>query len=529
MAQAGPERRSAKLERHVQGSEAGGGVIRPEPPPTEPVPLPVATRVLYGVGSMADGAVLQIGGLLLLYYNQVVGLSAQLASLALAVCVFVDAFWDPLVGQFSDNLRSPLGRRHPLLYLSVPLVGLSVVLVWSPPHGLSQPALFAYLLATALFARLSYSFYSVPAGALAPELAPAYHDRTRLLGYRWLLGTVGGAIAAVLIYGVFLRATPQYPLGQLNPAGYRPLAVVIAALMSSAILVCAVGTQARARTMYRPPARRLDLASASREISATLKNRNFAVAVTAGVVAATASSLTTGLSIYFGTYFWALPATNILILILVGMTSTPIAVTLAPLLSLRFGKRNACMAFFFASVVTANAPIVLRLIGYFPANGSAALLPLLTANGVVTGVFGSSGFILVTSMIADIVEEAQVKTGRRSEGLLFAADGLLNKVVSGFATVLPGLLLAYVGFPRVANPATLDPSIMRHLALIYLPIVVGLSTLSIWCWRYYRIDAASHARNLIAVGLAGATDETAVESGDLPIVAGQPDAAGRIA
>ena len=464
--------------------------------------LPFPTRVLYGVGSMADGASLQLAGLLLLYYNQVVGLSAQLASLALAVCVTVDAFWEPLVGQVSDSLRWRLGRRHPLMYLSAPLIALSVILLWSPPRGLSQQALFAYLLFASLFGRLSFSLYTVPSGALAPELAPQYHDRTRLLGYRWMLGTLGGAIAAVLIYAVFLHATPRYPLGQLNPDGYRPLAWSLASLMFASIVISTLGTQGRVRTLHRPVARSLDLARAAREMAATLKNRNFAVAVIAGIIAGTSTSLYSGLTIYFGTYFWNLPATNILILILVGMTSTPIAVTLAPLLSARFGKRNACMALFFASVVTANAPIVLRLLGLFPANGSPALVPLLAANGVLTGVLSTGGFILVTSMIADIVEEVQVQTGRRSEGLLFAADGLLNKVVSGLATVLPGLLLVFVHFPRGANPATLDPSIMRHLAYIYVPITAGLSTVSIWCWRFYRIDAASHARNLVAVGLS---------------------------
>ncbi|MGH6955216.1 MAG: MFS transporter, partial [Caulobacteraceae bacterium] len=335
---------------------------------------------------MADGANLQVGGLLLLYYNQVIGLSAQLASLALAICVFVDAFWDPLVGQFSDNLRSARGRRHPLLYLSILPIGLSVILLWTPPKGLSQEALFFYLLATALFGRMAYSFYSVPSGALAPELAPDYHDRTRLLGYRWLLGTVGGAITAVLVYGVFLRKTAQYPLGQLNPAGYPPLALCVALIMMVAIAVCALGTQARARAMYRPPNRPMGLAASAREVASTLKNRNFAVAVIAGVVAATSSSLVAGLNIYFGTYFWGLASSSLLVLTLFSMTSTPIAVTVAPLISKPMGKRNACMTLFFASVITANGPIVARLAGVFPANDSPLLLPLLTAFAVVTGV-----------------------------------------------------------------------------------------------------------------------------------------------
>ena len=465
-------------------------------------PLPFRTRFLYGVGSISDGANGHLAGLLLLFYNQVVGLSAWWASLALAICVGVDAFWDPLLGQFSDTLRSPLGRRHPLIYLSAPLVAVSIILLWSPPHGLSQIQLFAYMLATALFARLSYSFFSVPAGALAPELAPGYHDRTRLIGYRYNLGMVGGVIAAFLIYGVFLHQTPKYPLGQLNPAGYPPLAMCLAVLMAVSILVSAFGTQARAKALHRPPARQLSAIALLREVAATLNNHNFAVAVIAGVIAATYGGLFGGLTVYFSTFFWNLPASNILILTLVPMISTPVASVVAPWLSRPLGKRDACITLFFASVVTTAGPVLLRLLGFFPPNGSPLLVPLLAANQVVGGVFGTGGFILVTSMINDIVEEVQVKTGRRSEGLLVAADGLLNKVVSAFAAFLPGLLLVLVGLPPKANPATLDPAIMRHLAWIYVPFTAGLSSLSIFCWRFYRIDAAAHARNLAAVGLA---------------------------
>ncbi len=470
-------------------------------------PIPFRTRIFYGVGSMASGAILQLAGLLLLFYNQVVGLSAQLASLALAICVTLDAFWDPLVGQFSDNLRTPWGRRHPLMYLSALPVGISLALLFMPPHGLSQWQLFAYLLGTVMAVRLSVSLYDVPSGALAPELAPDYHDRTALLGYRWLLGTLGGAIAAVLAYGIFLRKTPAYPLGQLNPAGYPPLALCVAALMVASILISALGTHGQIKRLHRPPVRHPGLATVAREVAGTIGNHNFKVAVVAGVVAAISTSLSGGLAIYFSTYFWRLPSSSVLLLVLTGLISTPLAVWIAPLVSRRWGKRNACMTLFFASVVTANAPIVLRLAGAFPVNGAPILLPLLIADLVLTGVLGTGGFILVTSMIADIVEEVQVQTGRRSEGLLFAADALLNKVVSGFATILPGLLLALVGFPAVANAASLDPAIMRRLAMICVPITASLSIASIYCWRYYRIDAAAHDRNLAAIQASLASRE----------------------
>lgn len=482
----------------------------------QPHRLGLASSLLYGVGAMANGANLQImGGLLLLYYNQVVGLPAHLVSLALGVSVMIDACWDPLIGRFSDRLRTPWGRRHPLMYVSAAPIALAFILLWAPPAGLTHGQLFAYLLSLILIVRLAMSFYEVPSGALAPELAPEYHARTALIGYRWLLGTVGGAIAAILAYGVFLRQTPEFPLGQLNPAGYPPLAISVAALMAASILISTVGTHRYIPLLHKPVANKQTLGAAVREVASTLKNWNFAVALVAGSIGATSTALFSGLSVYFGTYFWNLPAGNILLLVLTGLISSPIAVATATALSRRWGKRRSCMTLFFCSVLTANGPIVLRLLDAFPANGSPLLMPLLIANSILGGIFGTGGFILVTSMIADIVEEVQVKTGRRSEGLLFSADSLLTKIVSGFATVLPGLLLAAVSFPEGARPATLDPEVMRRLAYIYVPVTSGLSILSIACWRFYRIDASTHARNLAEIG-AAANAERFIETETSP-------------
>ncbi|WP_309644414.1 MFS transporter [Phenylobacterium sp.] len=470
------------------------------PKAVHPPKLGLGTKLLYGVGSMANGATLQImGGLLLLYYNQVLGLPAQWVSLALGISVLIDAFWDPLIGQFSDKLRTPWGRRHPLMYASAIPVAVAFALLWMPPAGLSHSQLFTYLLVGILSVRLAASFYEVPSGALAPELAPDYHDRTVLIGFRWLLGTVGAAVAAVLAYGIFLRATPEFPQGQLNPAGYPPMALSVAALIAASILVSTLGTHHRIPGLHKPVARKISLRETLGEVAATLNNWNFGVAVVAGVVSATSLALYTGLTIYFIIYFWELPSSSTLLIVLMGLISAPIAAAVAPPLSRLWGKRRACMTLFFASVVTTNGPITLRLLDLFPENGSPMLLPILLANAVLGGVFGTGGFILVTSMIADIVEESQVKTGRRSEGLLFSADSLLNKIVSGFATVLPGLLLAFVGFPTGVTPANLDPEIMRRLAYIYVPITVTLSLLSIATWRFYRIDASAHEANLAAL------------------------------
>jgi len=100
--------------------------------------VPQSTKLLYGLGSVAFGAKGQLLGLLLLFYNQLMGMPAALVSLALAISLTIDALWDPMVGQVSDNLRTPWGRRHPLMYASAIPLAISWLLLWHPPTGWSH-------------------------------------------------------------------------------------------------------------------------------------------------------------------------------------------------------------------------------------------------------------------------------------------------------------------------------------------------------------------------------------------------------
>ena len=121
---------------------------------------------------------------------------------------------------------------------------------------------------------------------------------------------------------------------------------------------------------------------------------------------------------------------------------------------------------------------------------------ILLADLSVVVFFGTSGSIIVTSMVADIVEEAELRTGRRSEGLLLAADTFLKKLSAGMASAVPGLLLALVGFPPHADPATLNPEVMRRLALFSLPLWVALGLAATGVLLFYRIDRRTHEANL---------------------------------
>src|SRR5947209_9958043 len=129
--------------------------------------LDLPTKLFYGFGSVAFGV--KDNGfsyLLLLFYNQVMGLPATLVGLALMIALVFDAVVDPMIGQFSDNLRTRWGRRHPLMYAAALPMALLYVALWNPPHWDHQ-RLFYYLVAMAILIRGVVSFYEVPSSALA--------------------------------------------------------------------------------------------------------------------------------------------------------------------------------------------------------------------------------------------------------------------------------------------------------------------------------------------------------------------------
>ena len=232
------------------------------------------------------------------------------------------------------------------------------------------------------------------------------------------------------------------------------------------------------------------------ELRETMRNRSFLVLFAAGVFFAMASGLAATLGIYFNTFFWELGTDQMSVLALVNFVSAAIAFVATPTLSRRLGKRSAAILVSLAVIVIGPLPISLRLLGWFPPNGSPAVLPILAAWNTVVVAFFIVSSILVSSMIADVVEDNEVVTGRRAEGVLFAANAFVQKAVSGIGIFASSLLLTAVGFPRGAQPGAVDPAVVRSLGLVYAPLFVAIYGLGIACVAAYRIDRASHEANL---------------------------------
>ncbi len=466
------------------------------PAPPRAAPLDAATKWFYGAGSISFGV--KDNGfsyLLLLFYNQVVGLPAKTVGLAILIALLWDAFLDPLVGQVSDNWRSRLGRRHPFMYAAALPVAVSYLALWNPPAW-SQQALFFYLLGVAIVIRTFISFYEVPSSALAAELSSGYDERTVLLSYRYFFGWVGGLTLNYLAFAVFFVPDAAHKVGQLNPAGYARYGLTAAVVMFVAILVSAAGTHKRIPTLRQPPQRRPSPAQLAREMVATLSNRSFLALMLAGIATAMAAGLVASLNNYFNTFFWQFTARQISWFTLGVYLSAILALVAAPRLAMRFGKRPVAMTLLVCSVVVGVGPLLLRVAGLFPPNHSTALFAIILCTSIVSTAFGIGSATMVSAMIADVVDASELETGRRSEGLFFAAAAFVQKSVSGFGILGATFVIDLIHLNPKADPATIPAEVTRNLALVYAPTIVGLYSLSLLLLLGYRITRQTHEETL---------------------------------
>lgn len=130
---------------------------------TEPRRLTVVTMMSFGIGEAAGAFKNMAWGVLLLFYcQQVVGIEAYVVGLAIAISVIMDAVTDPLIGTWSDRIRSRWGRRHPMLLASALPLAVSFVLLFAPPEGMSDLQGFLWLTTFGVLVRASYTFYSIP-------------------------------------------------------------------------------------------------------------------------------------------------------------------------------------------------------------------------------------------------------------------------------------------------------------------------------------------------------------------------------
>ncbi len=461
----------------------------------------LSTRLYYGFGSVAYGA--KQNGLsyfLLIYYNQVLGLPSQLVGLILLAALLLDAVSDPLMGYMSDNWHSRWGRRHPFMYAAAVPVAVAYFYLWNPPSDLTSWELFSWGLTFTVIVRLIITAYETPSTALVAELTDDYQERTTMLSFRYMFGWFGGAGMAIFSYLFLLTPNETYPVGQLNPAGYQMMGLVGAGVILFSILVSSLGLHRNIPHLKAPPARRpFSVRRIFGEIFETLSNRSFLAIFTAAIFMAIATGISTSLTLYIMTYFWEFRADQLGYLTILNLVSALLALGFTPFVSNMFGKKRAAIIVALLAFTILPLPVFLRLLGWFPENGTDLLFIVFGGFFVMDITLIISASILLASMVADLAEDSEITTGRRSEGLFFAAQTFAQKSLVGVGVMVSTVLLAFIGFPEKAVVGELPDELVRNLGLAYGFALLFIYTFAIMFLLRYKIDEDRHQRNLDAL------------------------------
>lgn len=462
------------------------------------------SMLAYGFGAVAYG-VKDAGfqTFLLLFYNQVIGLPAVQVGAAIMAALILDAMIDPAIGAASDRTRSRWGRRHPWMYASAIPIAVGWLLLWNPPE-LPHAAMLGWVFATAVVVRTAVSAYEVPSVALTPELTADYDERTRIMAYRYLFGWAGGLAMLVAAYTLFLVPGDGQPNGLLNREGYGTFAAVGVAAMAGAILISALGTHHEIARLPRPEIEKTTVGQAFRELIETVRNRAFALLMLAGLCAYSAQGIGFALSNYLYTFVWLFPTSAFMWLGLILFAGVLAAFFVAPRVAARWGKRKAAATFMLAAPVLLGLPYWLRLAGWFPAPGDPAMLPALFSIYAVNTACSVSAFMLGASMMADVVEQSEARTGRRSEGVFFAGSFFVQKCTGGIGIGLAGLILWIAGFPDGATPGQVPEATVDRLTIVFTLCYLALGWGAAWFYAHFPFGKAEHDARIAAGAAAEA-------------------------
>ncbi|MEK9823893.1 MAG: MFS transporter, partial [Gammaproteobacteria bacterium] len=261
-------------------------------------------RIMFAVGQIPEGVQsTSFGFFLLFFYNQVLGLSGFLASVAIVVALLVDAISDPVIGSWSDSTDNRWGRRHPFMYAGAVPFAICFYLLFAPPDGLTEVQTFLWLIVFSVLTRTTQSIYSIPHTSLTAELSNDYQERTLLSSLRSILQSVGTLMVFLIGLQVFFGATPEYPNGQLNPEAYPKFALMFSIVIFVGVILTAAGTHSHIPHLPRanPSGERFSLLQVIREAGMAFSFRSFKTVVLTAVLFGMTMGMVSALSIYLGT------------------------------------------------------------------------------------------------------------------------------------------------------------------------------------------------------------------------------------
>jgi sugar (glycoside-pentoside-hexuronide) transporter len=391
--------------------------------------LPFGVKLGYGAAELSNSLTWTLFFVVFLYFlTDVVGLNPAFAGFIMMIGKLWDAVTDPFIGIWSDRTKSRFGRRRPfLLGVAVPF-GIITWLLFTD-FGFGTGGTKVYFLVVTIAYFTIFTMLDVPYTALAAEMTQDYNERTGLISYRALWCQIASIVAAALPW-VFVEWLT------VKMGGDERLAWSVMTGIFGFFCIFFILWTWRATRGYElfPEETRIRLRDITQDV---LRNKTFLY--TFGIYTAANVALTVGATVlvYFMIYYMNLTEAQQSIAFLFLFALTIVWIPAITKISEARGKRWAFIIFIGVWALVQGV-------------GGLFVRPDTLVFFYVLAALASGGVISVTmtgwSMIPDVVEVDEYKTGQRREGLYFAFFSFSRKISVAIAVWLVGQVLNWIQY-----------------------------------------------------------------------------------
>ncbi len=422
----------------------------------------------FGMGSFAQWFINSAFNIwVFTYYFTVVGLDVRWYMLAAGLWTIWNAFNDPLIGYLSDRANTRWGRRKPFIMLGTIPVIVIYIIIWLPPlpAGGNEVFTFLYLLLMLVLYDTFYTMVSLPFDSLFPELYSSVKERSQVNTIRQILAVIG-LLAAALVPG-FVVAGESAPLDE-QMSSYLLNGFITAAIIGISLLISlkwGVKERKEFKLDYQKQPKFFE------SLKYALKNKGFVLyTIMFFLYEYVLLLLATIVQIFGREILDASPfETSIImgVMYVVGLASVGLWRWLDVKIGSKRGYAIAIVAYFFAS-------LPLMFINVY-------LIAVLTAVLMGIGFGGMLYFIYL--IIADVIDEDELKTGIRREGAFFGITNFFMRLSMILSIVTIGIVFLQTGW-EVYDPLV-DVTIGLRLLFIVIPgIALGISLICLYFFPY---------------------------------------------
>ncbi|MBV6393049.1 MAG: putative glycoside/cation symporter YagG [Anaerolineales bacterium] len=404
--------------------------------------LPFWLKVLYGSGDWGIASVSMMRSIFYaIYLTDVVGIEPRLASLGALVGIVWDAVNDPIIGMLSDRVKSKLGRRRPfLLWFAFPF-GLSFVILWSAPNWESQIGLLIYVTLAFMLSDTLTTLVAVPYYSLTPELTQNYDERTSLSSFRTVFQL---ASAMVVVIAAPMIVDAVMAGGGSQQQGFMAAGAVFGAIGALPLFI--IGLFIRER--FASEAAERESLSFRETLKLAWQNAPFRYA--AGIYMFNWSAVDmVAITFPFFLLYWVAQGDLLAKINILG-------VDLA-LESAFFGAMMFCCILFVpfwlkvskrfnkigAYIAGMTAWIVVQAMIFTIQPGEINYLLTIAA---LAGVGVSAAYVLPDSILPDVIEWDELRTGRRQEGIYYGIRTLIRKLTGALVIFVTLQILGWSGY-----------------------------------------------------------------------------------